>query len=102
MADRNASGYTVNDDADLINVLSSIDEAEVAIMFVEQTKHETKVSWRALKAHVDVASIAVQFGGGGHTAAAGAEIKGSLADVRARVLSVTRNSMKNKFEVKLH
>ncbi len=90
LADRKASGYTGKDDADLINIVSSIDDAEIAIMFVEQTAEKTKISWRGLKPHVDVSQIALQYGGGGHKAAAGAELSGSLADVRERVLAATR------------
>lgn len=93
IADRTASGYTGNDDADLITVVSSIDEAEVAIMFVEQDSQKTKVSWRGLKPHIDVARIARQFNGGGHKAAAGAEVSGTLGEVRERVLAATRKSL---------
>jgi bifunctional oligoribonuclease and PAP phosphatase NrnA len=88
--ERKSSGYTGNDDADLINIVSSIDEAEIAIMFVEQNENKTKVSWRGLKPHVDVSSLAIQFNGGGHKAAAGAEVTGSLAEVQERVLSAAR------------
>jgi phosphoesterase RecJ-like protein len=96
LADRKAAGYTGNDDADLINEVSAIDDADIAIMFVEQNKTKTKISWRGLKPHVDVASIAVQFGGGGHKAAAGAEINGSLSEVRERVLEATRKTLQKK------
>ncbi len=93
IADRKASGYTGNDDADLISVISSIDEADIAIIFVEQNKRKTKVSWRALKPDTDVAQIASQFGGGGHKAAAGAELSGSLDQVREQVLETTRKAL---------
>ncbi|MFA5875001.1 MAG: DHH family phosphoesterase [Anaerolineales bacterium] len=90
VADRKASGYTGKDDADLINIVSSIDDAEVAILFVEQNAEKTKISWRGLKPHVDVSQIARQYNGGGHKAASGAELSGSLAEVRERVLESTR------------
>ena len=93
VADRKASGYTGNDDADLINIVSSIDDADIAIMFVEQNKSKTKVSWRGLKPQVDVSQIACQFGGGGHKAASGAELSGSLAEIQERVLATTRISL---------
>jgi phosphoesterase RecJ-like protein len=93
LADRQASGYTGQDDADLINVVASIDESDVAIIFVEQNPERVKVSWRGLKAHVDVAQIARQFGGGGHRAAAGAEVRGSLPEVQERVLRLTRQAL---------
>ena len=90
VADRKASGYTGKDDADLINIVSSIDDAEVAILFVEQNAEKTKISWRGLKPYVDVSQLARQFNGGGHKAASGAELSGSLAEVRERVLEATR------------
>ena len=90
LADRKAAGYTGNDDADLISVISSIDEADVAIIFTEQNKNKTKVSWRGLKPNIDVAQIASQFGGGGHKAASGAELSGNLEEIRTRVLEITR------------
>jgi len=90
VADRKAAGYTGNDDGDLINIVSSIDDAEVAIMFVEQDAITIKVSWRGLRPHVDVSQIARQFEGGGHLAASGAELSGSLAEVRERVIAATR------------
>jgi bifunctional oligoribonuclease and PAP phosphatase NrnA len=93
VADRKASGYTGNDDADLVNIISSIDEADIAIIFVEQSKSKTKVSWRGLKTHVDVSQIARQFNGGGHKAASGAELSGSLAEVQERVLAATRKGL---------
>jgi phosphoesterase RecJ-like protein len=93
IADRKISGYSGNDDADLISVISSIDEADIAIIFTEQNKNKTKVSWRGLKPNVDVAQIACQFGGGGHKAAAGAELSGSLSEVRERVLQSTRKAL---------
>lgn len=95
IADRKASGYTGNDDADLINIVSSIDEADIAIIFVEQSKSKTKVSWRGLKSHVDVSQIARQFNGGGHKAASGAELSGSLSKVQERVLAATRKSLQS-------
>ena len=49
LADRNTSGYTGNDDADLINIVSSIEDADIAIMFVEQDENSSKISWRGLK-----------------------------------------------------
>jgi phosphoesterase RecJ-like protein len=41
-----------------------------------------------------VAEVAAQFGGGGHAAAAGAEIAGAMDEVETRVLAATRLAMK--------
>jgi phosphoesterase RecJ-like protein len=80
--------YTGNDDADLINVLSAIDDADIAVIFVEQRGGHTKVSWRA-EPDYDVSQIALQFGGGGHIAASGADIPGSLEEIQEAVLVAT-------------
>lgn len=89
LADRKAASYNGNDDADLINILSAINDAEIAIIFVEQVGGHTKVSWRAVPG-LDVSGIALSFGGGGHPAAAGADISGSLEEVQAAVLKATQ------------
>jgi phosphoesterase RecJ-like protein len=93
LADRSTSGYTGTDDADLINVVSSIDEADIALIFVEQNPLKTKVSWRGLKSYIDVSQIARQFGGGGHRSASGAEVAGSLEKVQEKILAATRKAL---------
>lgn len=87
--DRRRSGYSGLDDADLINLLSAVDGARVALVFVEQPGGKVKVSWRS-RAEMDVARLAQEFGGGGHEPAAGAMIEGRLNEVVERVLSATR------------
>lgn len=91
LEDRRAVGYHGNDDADLINVLSAIEECPIVLVFVEQPQDRVKVSWRARGENWDVAKIAVQFGGGGHRAAAGATLDGSLDEIKPRVLRATRD-----------
>lgn len=90
LEDRANSGYSGNDDADLTNILSSIDPLDIAVLFVEQRADLTKVSWRA-RSGLDISGLAASFGGGGHPAAAGAEISGSLDVVQRLVLEATRN-----------
>jgi phosphoesterase RecJ-like protein len=90
LADREKIGYAGNDDADLVNVLSAVREAEIALIFIEQEHNQVKVSWRA-KPGLDVSGIAFSFGGGGHAAAAGADIGGDIKEVMARVIEKTRD-----------
>jgi bifunctional oligoribonuclease and PAP phosphatase NrnA len=90
LKDRKASGYGGNDDADLINLISAIDGHKVGMVFVEQADNHVKISWRALENGIDVSPIAKHFNGGGHAAAAGADIEGSLSEIRKDVLKVTR------------
>ena len=91
--DRKRSGYSGNDDADLINLISSINGNKVGMVFVEQTDNHVKISWRALEDGIDVSPIAKQFGGGGHAAAAGADIPGVLNEVQPVVLKATREKL---------
>lgn len=86
--DFKAAGYSGRDDADLVNWLASVAEAQVAIVFVQQDEHSVKVSWRAEEG-ADVSQVAVQFGGGGHVAASGALIKGDLLQVEEQILKAT-------------
>jgi phosphoesterase RecJ-like protein len=96
LQDRKEAGYPGRDDADLINILSSIEDADIALIFVEQG-NGVKVSWRA-QPGFDVSRVAQQFGGGGHRAAAGAQIEGSMPDIREKVLEATRMSLHGQLE----
>ena len=87
--DRNSVNYPGKDDADLINVLSSIDGADISIVFVEQPAGKVKISWRA-QPGFDVSKVAMKFGGGGHAAASGAEVNGDIQEVTKDVLQETR------------
>lgn len=90
LEDRKASGYFGNDDADLTNILSSIDSLDIAVLFVEQSATKTKVSWRSIPG-LDISELAHQLGGGGHPAAAGVEMEGTLAEVEQKVLQITQD-----------
>ncbi|HSQ39416.1 MAG TPA: DHH family phosphoesterase [Anaerolineales bacterium] len=93
VADRKAAGYGGNDDADLINMISAIDGSKVGMIFVEQTDQHVKISWRAIEDGVNVSNVAKHFGGGGHAAAAGADIPGSLSEIQPLVLKTTREML---------
>jgi phosphoesterase RecJ-like protein len=92
LSDRKEVEYPGRDDADLINLLSSIENAHIAVIFVEQTKNRVKISWRS-HFGFDVSKIALQFGGGGHPAASGAEVVGELEQVQKLVLETTHESL---------
>jgi len=98
--DRRTTGYNGNDDADLNHILSSITEGDISVLFIEQNKQHVKVSWRA-RPGWDVSKLAVKFGGGGHPAAAGAEIFGTLEEVKKRVLDATKKMLLEQEQEKL-
>jgi phosphoesterase RecJ-like protein len=93
LEDRKGAGYSGNDDADLINIISAIDGFKVGMIFVEQSDHRVKISWRALEPGIDVSPIAKFFGGGGHAAAAGADVDGTLEEVQTQALRKTQETL---------
>jgi phosphoesterase RecJ-like protein len=87
-------GYTANGDADVVSQLTSIEGAEVAVVFVERLNTEVKISWRSVSG-LDVAEIAQHFGGGGHQAASGANMYGATLERAERaVLRRTREALR--------
>jgi bifunctional oligoribonuclease and PAP phosphatase NrnA len=94
LADRKVAGYSGNDDADLINIISAIDGFKVGMIFVEQPRNRVKISWRALEPGIDVSPIATHFGGGGHAAAAGADVDGTLEEVKQAALKSTKEMLR--------
>lgn len=88
MSERADARYPGTDDADLNNILSGIEDCDVSVLFIEQKHGKVKVSWRAQNGY-DVSALALSFGGGGHPAAAGAEINGTMDEVKEKVLKAT-------------
>lgn len=64
-----------------INYARSVQGVEVATQLME-ADDGWRISFRS-RGSVDVSALAAQFGGGGHHNAAGCQIEGSAADVRA-------------------
>ena len=85
--------HAMNGDLDgVVDHAMSIDGVEVALFFKEQEPGQQRVSLRS-RGKVDVNRIARQFDGGGHILASGCEIKGSVDEARARLLSVVREQL---------
>jgi phosphoesterase RecJ-like protein len=69
-ADLRDAGVHPSDTDDLIDVIRTDREADVAVLVKQQKDGRFKVSMRSRGAH-DLAAIASSFGGGGHRLAAG-------------------------------
>lgn len=93
LEDFQQTGSLPSDTEDAINMLLAIAGTQVAVIFVQLPKNAFKVSFRS-RSHVDCSKLAEQFSGGGHKAAAGATLTGSLADVQNRVLDAVRAAMR--------
>jgi phosphoesterase RecJ-like protein len=92
LEDRRSADYRGNDDADLINLLGTIEGARIALIFVEQAGGRTKISWRS-RPGINVARVAELFGGGGHDLAAGAMVSGEHDAILQAVLTATRTAL---------
>jgi bifunctional oligoribonuclease and PAP phosphatase NrnA len=79
-------GVLPEDNEGLIDHLRAIRGVIVAVFFEELTDGKVRVSMRSKTDEVDVCAVCQKFGGGGHTLAAGARVRGTLAEVEEQVL----------------
>jgi phosphoesterase RecJ-like protein len=93
-ADLRAANAEPTDTEDVINRLLGVAGVEVALLFLEFSPQETKVSLRS-RSPVDVRMIAERFGGGGHRAAAGVRYPGPLSTAEPAVLSAVEAAMQS-------
>lgn len=82
-----------SDTEDAINLTLAIEGTQAAVIMIEQMRGGFKLSFRS-RCDLDCNEIAREFGGGGHKAAAGAFLEGTLEDVKNRVLPVVREALK--------
>src|SRR5205809_4401862 len=87
-------GVIPEDNEGLIDHLRAVHGVIVAVFFEELAEGKVRVSMRSKDEAVDVCAICQKFGGGGHTLAAGARIRGSLAEVEEKVLEEVREVLK--------
>lgn len=74
------------DNEGLIDHLRAIRGVIVAVFFEELSDGKVRVSMRSKTEAIDVCVICQKFGGGGHSLAAGARVRGTLAEVEQKVL----------------
>jgi len=79
-------GALPEDNEGLIDHLRAIRGVIVAIFFEELADGKVRVSMRSKNEAVDVCAICQSFGGGGHTLAAGARVRGTLTEVTQKIV----------------
>jgi len=79
-------GAKPEDNEGLIDHIRAIQGVVVAVFFEELPEGKVRVSMRSKSNAADVCAICEKFGGGGHKLAAGARVRGTLAEVEAKVL----------------
>ncbi|HEY5585577.1 MAG TPA: bifunctional oligoribonuclease/PAP phosphatase NrnA [Ruminiclostridium sp.] len=76
----------------IVNIGRSIEGVEVSILIKEKENNEVRVNLRS-KAFVDVSEVAAAFDGGGHKRAAGCTVKGSVEDVKAKLINAVKDRL---------
>ena len=84
-------GVLPEDNEGLIDHLRAIRGVIVAVFFEELADGKVRVSMRSKSDKVNVCAICEKFGGGGHVLAAGARVRGSLAEVEKKILEEIRD-----------
>lgn len=84
-------GVFPEDNEGLIDHLRAIRGVVVAVFFEELADGKVRVSMRSKNEKVNVCAICEKFGGGGHVLAAGARVRGTLAEVENKILEEIRN-----------
>lgn len=89
------TGTTSEDCEDFVDFPRKIKDTEVAVFFRQDGGHTYKLSLRS-KGRVNVQKIARSFGGGGHVAAAGCKVTGTLKEVQDKVFRAVRKAIKER------
>jgi phosphoesterase RecJ-like protein len=84
-------GVLPEDNEGLIDHLRAIHGVIVAVFFEELADGKVRVSMRSKSEKVNVCAICEKFGGGGHVLAAGARLRGTLAEVEKKILEEVRD-----------
>jgi bifunctional oligoribonuclease and PAP phosphatase NrnA len=92
-ADFARTGADSSDSEGLIDHIRAIAPVVVACVFEELEPELTRISLRSKSEKVNVNTIAAQFGGGGHPAAAGARIAGKPLSVQRRVIAALKKAI---------
>jgi phosphoesterase RecJ-like protein len=92
-ADFVRTGADSQDSEGLIDHVRAIAPVIVACVFEEIEPELTRISLRSKSEKVNVNEIAAQFGGGGHSAAAGARIPGKPLSVQRKVIAAVKRAL---------
>jgi bifunctional oligoribonuclease and PAP phosphatase NrnA len=92
-ADFAATGALPSDSEDIINMLLSVGSTQAAVILVEQPTGGFKISLRS-RCPLNCSTLAAQFGGGGHKAAAGAFLDEPLESARRKILDAVVAAMR--------
>lgn len=92
---QNKTGCSGTDLEGIAVITRSIEGIKAGVTLKQTGSDEFKVSLRTYPP-LDASAICKALGGGGHKAAAGASVKGTLAEVKAKVLAAVETAMEEK------
>ena len=93
-ATRRELALSAEDSEGLIDVIRAIRGVQVAVFFEELPDGMSRVSMRSKDRRYDVCRIATEFGGGGHSLAAGLRMHAAIDDTKARVLDAIQRRIR--------
>jgi len=94
-AQRNAANYRGSSSNGLSNLLADVDRAAMGIVIMEMGDGNIRIGLRCRPPY-NVAEIALNLGGGGHSLAAGCSIEGELKQVESLVVSMAKEAIRRQ------
>jgi len=92
LEDIKSTGAKDEDCDGIVNIGRSIEGVEVSVLIKEKNENEVRVNLRS-KAFVDVSEVAAVFDGGGHKRAAGCTVKGSVEEVKVKIINAIKDRL---------
>lgn len=92
-SDYTRTGAIPDESEGLIDHIRAIEPVVVACLFEEIDTDLIRISLRSKSEQINVNEIARQFGGGGHSAAAGARLAGTPLSVQRRVINALKKAL---------
>jgi bifunctional oligoribonuclease and PAP phosphatase NrnA len=89
-------GVLPEDNEGVIDHLRSVEGVVAAVFFEELPDGRVRISARSKDLRVDVCEICKLFGGGGHPLAAGARVRGTIAEVEGKFLEAVCHEIRNR------
>lgn len=90
--DMKNTGAVSEDIEGIVNYALNVDGVEVGILIKESKDGSLKASLRSA-GKANVAQVAQQFGGGGHTRAAGCKLDGTIEEATAQLVEAVRKAL---------
>ena len=89
----NSSGIESSEFEGLTSITLQIEGVQIGLLMKQRDEDTFKISVRTTD-EIDACAFCTQFGGGGHVRAAGCEIKGTLDEVKSKLINAVKGVLK--------